>query len=261
MYARFDPSRTVHGLDPLRANVERALSSYGVGAPNLRMHVGGLGDVETVADAGPGKVRGQMHLSDAHFRRGAAPFANASNTTFRVHTLDGLFSSDGLFGDEHLGFAHIDVEGFELRVMRGAREVLRRDRPLVSVEAHVHLNLTYTRELLDELAASGYETYLVEEMCGVRADCRNILAFPRSRHAEFDGSPTLKLALTTLALLPTSASVVAEQGFPCCARGGACCPAAHGPCCTERTTSQWLAAQVNPPPFSRRGWIVPRLAF
>jgi FkbM family methyltransferase len=258
MYAGFDRSRTVHGFDPLKFNIQMATSSYAADAPNLRLHVGGLGERETVYDAGAGKYRGQMVIST---RRAATPMP-ASNTSFQIYTLDGLFAAGGLFADERLGFAHIDVEGFELNVMRGAAVVLRRDRPLVAVEAHVHANLSYTRELLGELAASGYETYLVEEVCGGRADCRNILAFPKSRHAEFAGSPTLMQALASLALLPADAANVGTLAYPCCVRGGECCELKLGArCCTPYTALEWLKRQVNPPPYSRRGWVEPALPF
>lgn len=256
MYAGFDRSRAVHGLDPLKFNVARATSSYG-DAPNLHMHVGGLGDRESVYEPG-GQWRGQIVIGRRRVNRPTAP----SNTSFTIHTLDGLFAPGGLFGTERLGFAHIDVEGSELRVMRGATAVLRRDRPLVAVEAHVHANLSYTRELLAELAASGYETYLVEEVCGGRADCRNIIGFPRSRRAEFVGSPTLKQALASRALQPASAENIGGLAYPCCAPGGECCertPGAH--CCTTRTTLEWLRRQVDPPPYSRRGWVEPALPF
>jgi hypothetical protein len=126
----------------------------------------------------------------------------------------------------------------------------------------VHQNVSYTRELLAELAASGYETYLVEEVCGVRADCRNIIGFPRSRHAEFAGSPTLKQALASLVLQPATASTIGGLAYPCCAPGGECCQMKPGTrCCNAYTTLDWLKRQVNPPPYSRRSWTEPTLPF
>lgn len=261
MYAGLDRSRTVHGLDPLHSNIQRAIGAYASDAPNLRLHVGGLGDRPSMADAGPRKVGGMISLKDGRFERAAEGKA-ASNTSFPIHTIDALFSPGGLFGTERLGFAHIDVEGFELPVMRGARAILERDRPVVTVEAHVHLNLSYTRELLAELEARQYDMYLVEEPCGVRFDCRNFIGFPHSRRAEFAGSPALQQALASLALQPANPDNVGQLAFPCCARGGECCQAVRGArCCTEYTALSWLKAQVDPPPFSRQGWVAPKLAF
>ncbi|KAJ1616061.1 hypothetical protein T492DRAFT_1106559 [Pavlovales sp. CCMP2436] len=249
MYASFDRSRTVHGLDPLRANVDRAIRRFGADAPNMHMHVGGLDAQESVADAGAKKTRGQMTMPKQ-------PRGNAreSNTSFPIHTLDKLFSEGGLFGNEKLAFAHIDVEGFELNVLKGARAVLARDQPVVTVEAHVHQNITFTRELLRELSANGYDSFLVEEPCGVRGDCRNIIGFPRSRRNEFRDSPTLHLASVSSSLLPVNVSTIASKAFPCCALGGEYCLTSSSGCCNLRAVTGWLERQVNAPPFSRANW-------
>lgn len=253
-YAGLDRTRTVHGLDPLKFNVQRAESMYGAGAPNLRMHVGGLGDRPSVYDPGARKHRGQMTLSQRAVKQnGTYP---STNTSFTIYTLDGLFAPEGLFGNEQLGFAHIDVEGFELRVIRGAAAVLLRDRPLITFEAHVHQNISYTRELLSVLAASGYDTYLVEEPCGIRADCRNFIGFPRSRQKEFAGSYTLMHAFASLTLQRASVENIDKLAFPCCAPGAACCTPKTG-CCKFHVIHAWLRQQTDPPPFSRRNWIEP----
>ena len=49
-----------------------------------------------------------------------------------VRTIDSLFAEWG----SSLGFAHLDVEGSEQAAIGGMREVLRRDRPVLSVEVH-----------------------------------------------------------------------------------------------------------------------------
>ena len=71
------------------------------------------------------------------------------------------------------------VEGSELSVMRGAGQVMARDMPLLVTELNVHASPRYSRELLEHVAALGYASYLVEEVCGVQMDCRNVLHVPR----------------------------------------------------------------------------------
>jgi FkbM family methyltransferase len=247
MYAGYDRSRTVHGIDPLRANIDSAIRNFGAEAPNMHMHVGGLGAQESVADFGPKKVRGQM-VMPKHVR-----VASESNTSFPIHTLDKLFSTGGLFGDEKLAFAHIDVEGHELNVFRGARAVLARDQPLIAFELQVHRNIGFTIELLGFITAAGYDSFLVEEPCGVHMDCRNIISFPRSRRLEFADSPTLHLASVSSALQAVNVNTIAAKAFPCCARGGQCCPA-RGGCCTFGLVHEWLEQQGTAPPFSRASW-------
>ena len=76
---------------------------------------------------------------------------------------------------QRLGFAHWDVEGMELDVLVGARNILQRDRPIFTVEMFVHTSSHWRRvNLFKELSLSGYEAYLVEEPCGYTIDCRSV---------------------------------------------------------------------------------------
>jgi FkbM family methyltransferase len=50
----------------------------------------------------------------------------------QVRTLDGLVAE--MFGDEKIGFIKIDVEGYELQVLEGARGLLGEHRPNLQVE-------------------------------------------------------------------------------------------------------------------------------
>jgi FkbM family methyltransferase len=76
-------------------------------------------------------------IAERRFQRVAAlrepPAANATRRDrFEVFRLDGLF--DGPWRGERLGLAHLDTEGHELSVLRGAARTLRRDRPLLTLE-------------------------------------------------------------------------------------------------------------------------------
>ena len=61
---------------------------------------------------------------------GAAARATARETTVQCVRLDDLVPADG----EAVGLIKIDVEGMELEVLRGARGILERDRPILYVE-------------------------------------------------------------------------------------------------------------------------------
>jgi FkbM family methyltransferase len=50
----------------------------------------------------------------------------------QVRTLDGLVAE--MFGDEEIGFIKIDVEGYEIQVIEGARGLLGEHRPNLQVE-------------------------------------------------------------------------------------------------------------------------------
>jgi FkbM family methyltransferase len=72
---------------------------------------------------------------------------------------------------------HIDVEGFEHKVLLGARKTIERDRPLILFEAHL-LDDT-AEEIFIYLGGFGYNIYMINEVLeGCRLDCRNFLALP-----------------------------------------------------------------------------------
>ena len=61
-------------------------------------------------------------------------------------------------------------------------------------------------ESVHRFLAPWYATYMVDEVCGARWDCRNFLHLPRSRLEQYRGSPTLDLALASGALIAGNAS-------------------------------------------------------
>ena len=112
--------------------------------------------------------------SNLHRASHAPPPLAAESVRVPVHTLDKLFDN------ETLGFVHLDVEGAEASVLRGARAVFARDAPLMTTE--VHLASPEAADLFRELEALDYEAYEVrDEVCGIRQDCRNLVNLPRRR--------------------------------------------------------------------------------
>ena len=88
-----------------------------------------------------------------------------SLTAFRVRRLDDLFGANGAWSGEALAFGHFDVEGAELDLLRGARWVISRDRPIFTVEVPTSYT-SYAQQLLDEIASLGYGALVVPEKCG-----------------------------------------------------------------------------------------------
>jgi len=94
---------------------------------------------------------------------------------------------------------HLDVEGDELEAIRGALATLRRDRPVVTVEVHVHANHSFIRELLTTVASIDYVPRLLAEQCGRRRDCRNLVCLPSERTASAAlESATVEVNSTTI---------------------------------------------------------------
>lgn len=87
-------------------------------------------------------------------------------------SLDQLFRASEIQG---IGMIHLDVEGMEFDVIRGATELIRAFKPVIFFEQH--LNTDDFRGLSRYLSGFGYSSYLINEVLpGCNPDCRNFLA-------------------------------------------------------------------------------------
>lgn len=136
----FEPSREL--LPCLRRNL--ALSR----AQNVTVHPVGVSDV-------PSRARLQVAVAG---NPGSAFLVDAGDAgtdeQFEVVRLD-----DELGALPRIDFVKIDVEGLELRVLRGAEALLRRHRPKILFEVNdgaLRRGGTSGREVCDWLAARGY---------------------------------------------------------------------------------------------------------
>jgi len=164
-----------------------------------------------------------------------------------VHTIDGLFRAQ--FRGQRLALLHLDLEGSELLALRGANATLARDRPLVVTEVNVHGQPALSLSVLRHMERLSYDSYLLEEITGIRADFRNVLHLPRERHQSFAGSSALDIAVATRGLLAVNVSTLPHMAFPCCARGAECCPVEGGGktpgCCSHARVHGWLSRTVR----------------
>ena len=298
-YAEASPSRIVHAIEPLMQNV-RVIERWAVGRPNLRAMRAGLGNKSSLVHPEPHLLRrapgllAQMsnfqgrrlletkwqltRAGDAKELAGpkkalrAPPSQSqpeASEASFTVHRLDNLFlGTNAPWMHERLGFAHFDLEGGELDVIRSARLIIQRDRPVFTIEINVHRERARTRALLTHVGELGYATYAVLENCGSPwADCRNVLAFPLDwlrkhaagqRYADFTvrlgaAGSVLDLAWHSSKLVRVTAENVEKRaGYRACIPGNECCNgvlASHphlGTCpCLIECVQQWWRSQPS----------------
>ena len=149
------PERKVMMLDPSPRNVKTAKEKYGA-LKNLEILQGGLGE----------KV-GTMKARDESFEE------------FPLYTLDSLFFEQG----KKLAFAHLD--GLELDVLKGAIQTIRESKPIFTTKVRVHKDVAYTDALMDFISDLGYDTYVINEVCGFHhMDYSNLLNIPISISVE-----------------------------------------------------------------------------
>ena len=254
LYAAADTNRTVHAIEPLFTNA-RTIAKELRYLPNVRVMQGGLGRQPATVRPTRGMLgQGQM-FNPSLVGRSTAPGGGDRSgsaftaSTFQVYRLDDLFEEQ--WRGEAFGFGHFDVEGMELELLEGAVKTIRRDAPFFTTELMVHVDPVYSIALLNLTAALGYASYMVEEVCGLRMDSRNLLHVPRLSRSRLEASAPFTLAYSAWRLLPVNASSIAEFAYPCCAAGGACCRTPPTTlqifkpvsCCTEAVVVEWLKGQ------------------
>lgn len=108
-------------------------------------------------------------LSHATFRESSGD----SDITFSTTTLDLAVPEEK---KSAIGLLHVDVEGFELQVLRGARGIIESSLPVVVYERH--LSDGDVDEVREFLGQFGYAVYMINEVIqGNNLDCRNFIAF------------------------------------------------------------------------------------
>lgn len=150
----------VAGRDDARAlAVEPSLRAREVLAANVEANrAEAVSVAEKALGAAPGRLR--MRANWHHLEAVADSDTSGDTVEIRVVTLDELCRTHGFVPD----LLKIDVEGYELEVLRGAAEVLRRHQPLLFLELHptrlVELGHD-PNEILDLLAHHGYRLHRV----------------------------------------------------------------------------------------------------
>jgi len=116
---------------------------------NSGVHVTVLGEKIIGAEPGWGWVKG----GDP----GNRFFGPDKDGPRRIHRLDDLGSSWGI-GEDRISVLKVDVEGMDYDVLRGGRNRIVRDRPIVSVEVtHPAQNLDHRKEITELMEGLGYE--------------------------------------------------------------------------------------------------------
>jgi FkbM family methyltransferase len=156
---------TVFAIDPSSGNLGYAKSiATANGIENVTW-------VQAVCSDKSGETLG-FTRSIEHASFHTSPNANAAQVTSK--------NRDEIIGSENqasIGLLHVDVEGFEERVLRGAANIIEKSNPVITFERH--LCDDDSPLIFDLLAAKGYRIFMVNEvMTMCRLVCRNFIAFP-----------------------------------------------------------------------------------
>jgi hypothetical protein len=89
-------------------------------------------------------------------------------------TLDGMLNDNKI---TNIDFIHLDVEGYEFKVILGATQLIQKYMPIIAFEQHIDKDDVHG--LSNYLRNFNYEVYIINEILpGCYPDCRNLLAIP-----------------------------------------------------------------------------------
>lgn len=104
---------------------------------------------------------------------------NFDSVYFLSKTLDQIIFDNSSI--KNISFMHIDVEGFELKVLKGAKNIIRENHPTIIFEQHISKD--NVSEMFKYLQNFGYEIYMINEVLpGCELDCRNFIAFNKMKN-------------------------------------------------------------------------------
>jgi FkbM family methyltransferase len=123
-------------------------------------------------DVNPNSLMGKIAADQTHGKQ-------ASTESVQAYDLDTFMSEKGI---SSVGFMKIDVEGAELKVLRGARHVLQQSRPLLLIEVHTFESAdVLARPLIRDLGNAGYRITSLHNGASIDAELfegGHIVAWP-----------------------------------------------------------------------------------
>lgn len=142
-------------FEPLPANIERIRKLVALNpALPLELHEMALSDQDGTAEFMVMPETSMAKLTTSQFQPHAA---SGTRISVRTATIDGLVEAGSLPPPDLM---KLDVEGAEMMVLRGARQVLARHRPVIFAEIHSSALLAEAQAWLAEL---GYRVRRIDE--------------------------------------------------------------------------------------------------
>ncbi|WP_406439478.1 FkbM family methyltransferase [Streptomyces sp. NBC_00631] len=153
--AHTNPKAKVHSFEPVdQIHARLSVNVRSNGVQNVKLYQAGVSSEPGWADISV-RFSGNLLSTGSTLEGGAAP--DAQQKRIQLLTLDEVFA------ETRLDLVKIDVEGHEMSVLRGARQVLKRDRPTLVMEALVDASLD---DLIAEFEPLGYDVHWIAEHDG-----------------------------------------------------------------------------------------------
>jgi hypothetical protein len=126
----------------------------------MHLDLNRLSWVEPV-NIGLSDAKGRLELKIPRINSGEATFGSSRYEDYTAVEV-AVDELDNIVGDRTVDFVKIDVEGFEVHVLRGAKHVIARDQPLILtevVERHLKSAGESPESLSELLGNAGYKPH------------------------------------------------------------------------------------------------------
>jgi FkbM family methyltransferase len=164
---------TLYAVDPAQKNIDFVYQTANNNEiKNIKTFTYAVGDVE-------GFIYPAFDIDHTPFTE--IPLnKKAKNRAVKVITFDGLFKNNIV---QNIGLLHLDVEGMELKTLKGSIELISNERPVVLFEAHITID--DINAIFEFLKRLNYSIFMINESTiGGRPDCINFLAFPNESNVK-----------------------------------------------------------------------------
>lgn len=153
----------VHAIDPSEANL-----NFGQRIAKMN-NISNINWVEAVcSDRSNTPLTFVGNINHAKFSE-----SSDSSTIIMSTTLDDIIDATQ---HKDISLIHIDVEGFEEKVLRGANGIIDRCRPVIIFEQHISRE-KFTN-IAEFLCSKDYKVFMINEvLTDCSLDCRNFIAF------------------------------------------------------------------------------------
>ncbi|MFC1545971.1 FkbM family methyltransferase [Pseudomonadota bacterium] len=159
---------TVYAVDPSIENL-----SFGKELAELN----GIHNVSWVEAVCSDKLGVSLDFDGQLDHTGFYESSDSNSMQIKSTTLDEIV---GESNRQNIGLLHVDVEGFELKVLRGAEAIIDESRPVIIFEQHI--SKEDVGSVVGFLKAKNYDIFMINEVVpGSSLDCRNFIAFDANK--------------------------------------------------------------------------------